>query len=146
MCKRALRKLFWVTTFPYVCRGQHIQWIHPNPTLHHPKMQMIPSAIAGAAYIPNNLPCRYRFPCGNSSLRHVGVPRGQARAVIQQNLITVAVVPAADQHRADSLLLQVATHRFAREVLAFQRLHFVAVGIVGTNCKVRPYNYNGSLQ
>ena len=29
----------------------------------------------------------------------MGVPRGQARAVIQQNLIAVAVVPAADQHR-----------------------------------------------
>ena len=48
---------------------------------------------------PYNLPCRYRFTCGNGSLRHVGVPRGQARAVIQQHLIAVAVVPAADQHR-----------------------------------------------
>lgn len=36
---------------------------------------------------------------------------------------------AAAEHRAARLLLQMATHRFAREVLAFQRLHFVAVGI-----------------
>ena len=32
-------------------------------------------------------------------MRHVGVPRGQALAVIQHHLIAVAVVPAADQHR-----------------------------------------------
>ena len=63
-------------------------------------MQVETCAVAGIAYIPNNLPCRYRFPCGNGSLRHVGVPRGQARAVIQQNLIAVAVVPATDQYRA----------------------------------------------
>jgi len=36
---------------------------------------------------------------------------------------------AAAKHRAARLLLQMAAHRFAREVLAFQRLHFVAVGI-----------------
>ena len=62
-------------------------------------MQVVACAVAGAAYITYNLPCRYRFPCGDGSLRHVGVPRGQARAVIQQHLIAVAVVPAADQHR-----------------------------------------------
>ena len=44
-------------------------------------MQVETCAVAGAAYIPNNLPCRYRFTCGNGSLRHMGVPRGQARAV-----------------------------------------------------------------
>ena len=92
-------------------------------------MQVVAGAVAGAAYIPYNLPCRYRFPCGDGSLRHVGVPRGQASAVIQQHLIAVAVVPAADQHRSARLLLQMAAHRFAREVLAFQRLHFVTVGI-----------------
>ena len=53
-------------------------------------MQVETCAVAGIAYITYNLPCRYRFPCGNGSLRHVGVPRGQARAVIQQNLVAVA--------------------------------------------------------
>lgn len=56
--------------------------------------------VACVANIPYNLPCRYRFPCGNGSLRHVGVPRGQARAVVQQNLVAVAVVPAGDNDRA----------------------------------------------
>ena len=76
------------------------QRINPNPALHYLKMQVVSRGIPRAAYITYNLPCRYRFPCGNGSLRHVGVPRGQARAVIQQHLIAVAVVPAADQHRA----------------------------------------------
>ena len=58
--------------------GQHIQWIHPDPALHHLKTQVETCAAAGIAYIPYNLPCRYRFPCGNGSLRHVDVPRGQA--------------------------------------------------------------------
>ena len=62
-------------------------------------MQVETCAVAGIAYITYNLPCRYRFTCGNGSLRHMGIPRGQARAVIQQHLIAVAVVPAADQHR-----------------------------------------------
>ena len=53
-------------------------------------MQVVARAVAGAAYITYNLPCRYRFPCGNGSLRHVGVPRGQARAVIQQHRIAAA--------------------------------------------------------
>ena len=92
-------------------------------------MQVETCAVAGIAYITYNLPCRYRFPCGNGSLRHVGVPRGQARTAVQQNLVAVAVVPAADKHRATRLLLQMAAHRFAREVLALQRLHFVMVGI-----------------
>ena len=92
-------------------------------------MQMETCAVAGIAYITYNLPCRYRFPCGNGSLRHVGVPRGQACTVVQQHLVAVAVVPAADKHRAARLLLQMAAHRFSREVLAFQRLHFVMVGI-----------------
>ena len=63
-------------------------------------MQVVAGAVTGTAYITYNPPCRYRFSCGNGSLRHMGVPRGQARAVVQQNLITVAVVPAADKHRA----------------------------------------------
>ena len=44
-------------------------------------MQVETCAVAGIAYITYNLPCRYRFPCGNGSLHHVGVPRGQARTV-----------------------------------------------------------------
>lgn len=63
-------------------------------------MQVVAGAVAGAAHIPNHLPCRYRFPCGNGSLRHMGIPRGQTRAVIQQHLIAIAVIPAADQHSA----------------------------------------------
>ena len=62
-------------------------------------MQVVAGAVAGAAYITYNLPCRYRFTCGNGSLRHMGVPRGKSSAVIQQHLIAVAVVPAADQYR-----------------------------------------------
>ena len=76
------------------------QRVNPNPALQYFKMQVVACAVAGIAYITYNLPCRYRFTCGNGSLRHVGVLRGQARAVIQQHLIAVAVVPAADQHRA----------------------------------------------
>ena len=63
-------------------------------------MQVEACAVAGIAYITYNLPCRYRFPCGNGSLRHVGVPRGKSSAVIQQHLIAVAVVPAGDNDRA----------------------------------------------
>ena len=61
---------------------------------------MVACAVAGAAYIPNNLPCRYRFTCGNGSLRHVGIARGKSRTVIQQNLVAVAVVPAGNNDRA----------------------------------------------
>ena len=63
-------------------------------------MQVETCAVAGIAYLTYNLPCRYRFPCGNGSLRHVGVPRGQARAVVQQNLVAGAIVPAGDNDRA----------------------------------------------
>ena len=63
-------------------------------------MQVVAGAVTGTAYITYNLPCRYRFPCGNGSLHYMGVSRGQACTVIQQHLIAVAVVPAADQHRA----------------------------------------------
>ena len=59
-------------------------------------MQVETCAVAGIAYITYNLPCRYRFPCGNGSLRHVGIPRGQARTAVQQNLVAVAVIPAGD--------------------------------------------------
>ena len=63
-------------------------------------MQVVAGAVAGIAYITYDLSCRYRFPCGNGSLCHVGIPRGQARAVVQQNLVAVAVVPAGDNGRA----------------------------------------------
>ena len=51
------------------------QRINLNPTLYYLKMQVVAGAVTGTAYITYNLPCRYRFPCGNGSLRHVGVPR-----------------------------------------------------------------------
>ena len=76
------------------------QRVNPNPALQYLKMQVVACAVAGIAYITYNLPCRYRFTCGDGSLRHVGVPRGKSSVVIQQHLIAVAVVPTADQHRA----------------------------------------------
>ena len=78
----------------------------PNSTVQPEPRPAVPQnaggclCCAGIAYITYNLPCRYCFACGNGSLRHVGVPCGQARTVIQQHLIAVAVVPATDQHRA----------------------------------------------
>ena len=63
-------------------------------------MQVVAGAVAGIAYITYDLSCRYRFACGNGSLRHMGIARGQARAVIRQNLVAATVVPTADQHRA----------------------------------------------
>ena len=42
------------------------QRVDPNSTLHYLKMQMEAGAVAGTAYIPNNLLCRYRFTCGDS--------------------------------------------------------------------------------
>ena len=38
-------------------------------------MQVETCAVAGIAYITYNLPCRYRFSCGNGSLRHMGIAR-----------------------------------------------------------------------
>ena len=55
--------------------------IHTHTILHNLKMQMVAGAVAGAAYITYNLPCRYRFTCSNGSLRNMGVPRGQPRTV-----------------------------------------------------------------
>ena len=48
----------------------HIHRIHTHTILHNLKMQVETCAVAGIAYITYNLPCRYRFPCGNGSLRH----------------------------------------------------------------------------
>ena len=76
------------------------QRINPYPTLHQLKMQMETCTVTGTAYITYNLPCRHGFARRDGCCCHVGIPRGQARAIIQQNLIAVAVVPAADQHRA----------------------------------------------
>jgi hypothetical protein len=36
-------------------------------------MQVVAGAVAGAAYITYNLPCRYRFTCGNGALRYMGI-------------------------------------------------------------------------
>ena len=57
-------------------------------------------AVAGVANIANHLPRRDGFARRNSSGSHVGIPRRQARAVVQQNLVAVAVVPARDNDRA----------------------------------------------
>ena len=58
----------------------------------------------------------------NSAQRGLSDAAGKDRDSIGQS-------DAAAKHRAARLLFQMAAHRFAREVLAFQRLHFVAVGI-----------------
>ena len=55
--------------------------------------------------------------------------RGLLDAATGKDRNCVGQSDAAAKHRAARLLLQVAAHRFAREVLAFQRLHFVTVGI-----------------
>ena len=44
--------------------------IHTHAILHYLKMQVVAGAVTGTAYITYNLPCRYRFTCGNGSLRH----------------------------------------------------------------------------
>ena len=63
-------------------------------------MQMETRAVTSIANITYNLSCRYRFSCGNGSLRHMGIPRRQARAVVQQNLVAVTVVPAGNDNCA----------------------------------------------
>ena len=78
----------------------HIQWIHPDPALHHLKMQVVAGAVARAAYIPDRLTSRHGFARRDGCCCHVGIACGQACTVIQHHLIAVAVVPAADQHRA----------------------------------------------
>ena len=73
---------------------------------------------------------QHRFQAQPSSLQQRadsaqgGLPdtTGKSRDCIGQS-------DAAAKHRAARLLFQMAAHRFAREVLAFQRLHFVTVGI-----------------
>ena len=55
--------------------------------------------------------------------------RGLLDAAAGKDRNCVGQSDAAAKHRAARLLLQMAAHRFAREVLAFQRLHFVTVGI-----------------
>ena len=57
----------------------HVQWIYSGTILHYFKVQMISRTITCTADITNHLSCRYRFTCGNGSLRHMGIPRRQAR-------------------------------------------------------------------
>ena len=68
--------------------------------MHHLKVQMVAGAVARAAYITDHLTSRHGFARRDGCCCHVGIARGQACTVIQQYLIAVAVVPAADQHRA----------------------------------------------
>ena len=63
-------------------------------------MQVVAGAVTGIAYITYNLPSRHGFARRDGCCCHVGIPRGKSCTVIQQHLIAVAVVPAADQHRA----------------------------------------------
>ena len=75
--------------------------VHTSPILHHFKMQMETCTVTSVADIAYNLSCRYRFSCGNGSLCHMGVPRGQARTVVKQDLVAIAGVPAGyDDHAA----------------------------------------------
>ena len=111
------------------------QRVNPNPALQYLKMQVVACAVAGIAYITYNLPCRYRFTCGNGSLRHVGVPRGQTRAVIQRHLIAVAVVPATDQHRAAVGSQDMCALPLARECQCRDARH----------CRRRPLPRNGMI-
>ena len=55
--------------------------------------------------------------------------RGLSDAVTGKDGDGIGQSDAAAKHRAARLLFQMAAHCFAREVLAFQRLHFVTVGI-----------------
>ena len=52
---------------------QHIQWIHPNPALHHLKMQVVAGAVARAAYIPDHLTSRHGFARRDGCCCHVGI-------------------------------------------------------------------------
>ena len=125
---------------PISAHGNHIHRIHTHTILHHLKMQVETCAVAGIAYITYNLPCRYRFTCGNGSLRHVGIARGKSRTVIQQHLIAIAVVPAADQNRAavgsqDGCALRCWNIRAAMPGIA-EGVHFPEVA--GYICTVTP--------
>ena len=61
---------------------------------------MVASAVARAAYIPDYLTSRHGFARRDGCCCHVGIARGKSCTIVQQHLIAVAVVPAADQHRA----------------------------------------------
>ena len=63
-------------------------------------MQMVAGAVARAAYIPDHLTSRHGFARRDGCCCHVGIARGKSCTIVQQHLIAVAVVPAADQHRA----------------------------------------------
>ena len=73
--------------------------IGKSTTHTHHKVQVITGRISGTAHIANYLTssnhCAGRNGCG----RHVGVARGEPRAIVDQNLVAKAVVPAADQNR-----------------------------------------------
>ena len=75
--------------------------------------------------------CQHRFQPQPGSLQHRAdsAQRGLSDAATGKDRDGIGQSDAAAKHRAARLLLQMAAHRFVREVLAFQRLHFVMVGI-----------------
>ena len=56
-------------------------------------MQMVSGAVTCTAYKANHLSRRDRFAGGYCHRNHVGIARGQPCAIVQQNLIAVAVIP-----------------------------------------------------
>ena len=63
-------------------------------------MQMIACAVTSAAYIPDHLTSRHGFTRRDGCCCHVGIARGQARTVIQQHLIAIAVIPTGNHYSA----------------------------------------------
>lgn len=56
-----LPKKFTDKMLDFSIRCNQIQRIHPDPALHHLKMQMVAGAVARAAYIPDHLTSRHGF-------------------------------------------------------------------------------------
>ena len=74
---------------------------------------------------------QHRFQPQPSSLQHrvYSAMRGLSNASIGKDRDGIGQSDAVAKHRATRPLLQMAAHRFAREMLAFQRLHFVTIEI-----------------
>ena len=63
-------------------------------------MQVVASAVAGAADISEGLSCGHGLTGRDDKRGHVGIAGGKPCAAVEQHLVAVAVVPAADKHRA----------------------------------------------